>query len=371
MFQEKNHTPKDWKNFRELVGSGELRSLLSIVSDALYRSLSTRFTKRTSSVRMNIGILFLSLYAMGIFLDIILVGQGFRPVPTSFFITNGIVNYIIVIATEAFLQHFIKELRSGYLINQLVSIDDVQQLELSLRNIFNNRNSCIFGFLFSSIIHITFLYVDLLGGGILIRQLGIVYIVVIFISNFFWGTSLYVVVTFMQILGKINKFSVQISSFDPSQSEFVYKTVSLINRRLYLLAIVAALITVAIYIYGLSFVFPPMWILVPLIWGPSIGVFTIGHFSLAQVIIRAKQENLNSLQQQISRLCVVLDTIDKESLEKINQLVILHEKITSTSNTAINPSVVFNFVNSLLLPLPAFILVNWDQLSDLWISLFK
>ncbi len=57
---------------------------------------------------------------------------------------------------------------------------------------------------------------------------------------------------------------------------------------------------------------------------------------------------------------------DKETIDAINRLMDYHDRIKATPNSALNFRAGLGFLNSLLLPLIAFVLANLDKLLKLF-----
>jgi DNA-binding GntR family transcriptional regulator len=96
-------------------------------------------------------------------------------------------------------------------------------------------------------------------------------------------------------------------------------------------------------------------------WSPTIALFILYQTSLASIIRRAKWKALNEIQSQVEELRASNNLKDKETMEAINRLMDFHDRVKATRNSAIDSSTIINFINSLLLPLLAFLLGNFDK----------
>jgi hypothetical protein len=96
-------------------------------------------------------------------------------------------------------------------------------------------------------------------------------------------------------------------------------------------------------------------------WVPLIALFILYQTSLASIIRRAKWKTLNEIQTQVEELRATGSLKDKETIEAINRLMDFHDRVKATRNSAIDSSTIINFINSLLLPLIAFLLGNLDK----------
>jgi len=95
-------------------------------------------------------------------------------------------------------------------------------------------------------------------------------------------------------------------------------------------------------------------------------MFALNHTSLSSIIRRAKWKTLNEIQVKVEKLQAVENFEDKETMEAINRLMDYHDRVKATRNSALDFGTYLNFINSLLLPLLAFILGNLDLVLNLF-----
>jgi hypothetical protein len=98
------------------------------------------------------------------------------------------------------------------------------------------------------------------------------------------------------------------------------------------------------------------------VWAPTVLLYAAGQFHISSVISRAKWEILNEIQTKIESLYVLEDIPDKDTLERLEKLMDYHDRIKNTPNSAINLRSGLNFLNSLLLPVIAFVIGNLDKI---------
>jgi hypothetical protein len=73
---------------------------------------------------------------------------------------------------------------------------------------------------------------------------------------------------------------------------------------------------------------------------------------------------LNEVQEKIEKLYGGEEIPDKDALERLSKLMDYHDRIQSTPNSALNFRASLNFLNSLLLPILAFVFANLDKVLD-------
>lgn len=103
------------------------------------------------------------------------------------------------------------------------------------------------------------------------------------------------------------------------------------------------------------------------IWAPTIILYASGQFHLSNIITRAKWRMLNEVQTKIENLSKGGKVPDKAELERLEKLMNYHDRIRDTPNSALNFRSGLNFLNSLLLPVVAFVVANFQEV----IALFK
>lgn len=123
--------------------------------------------------------------------------------------------------------------------------------------------------------------------------------------------------------------------------------------------------TLVFTVYGITTLFWLIFLII-IIWGPAITFFIIGQYSLSNIITNAKWQKLNQIQSRVERLEAEANIEDKDTMETINRLMEYHNQILKTPNSALNIRASLNFLNSLLLPVLAFVLANLDKLLALF-----
>jgi hypothetical protein len=93
-------------------------------------------------------------------------------------------------------------------------------------------------------------------------------------------------------------------------------------------------------------------------------MYAAGQYHLSDVIVRAKWKLLNELQEKIEKLSGADEIPDKDGLDRLSKLMDYHDRIKATPNSALNFRASLNFLNSLLLPILAFILANLDKVIE-------
>jgi len=165
---------------------------------------------------------------------------------------------------------------------------------------------------------------------------------------------------FIAILcAQIGQYKLNLYTADPSSSEIILQLANLFGKLVYLGAIYAAFFVFVVAFIGLLLQY--IILLIILLWIPLVVVFVLYQVSLSSIIHRAKWKTLNEIQSQVEELKTTNNLKDKETMETINRLMDFHDRVKATRNSAIDSSTILNFINSLLLPLLAFLLGNLDK----------
>jgi hypothetical protein len=139
----------------------------------------------------------------------------------------------------------------------------------------------------------------------------------------------------------------------------------MLSNFVYIAAVLAAIVTLVAALLG--------WLTLATIiflalvgWGPLTALFVTNQVALAKIITRAKWKKLNEIQAQIEKLEAEENIAEKETMETINRLMDYHDRIKATRNSALDLRAGLNFLNSLLLPLLAFLLGNLKEVLKLF-----
>ncbi len=159
---------------------------------------------------------------------------------------------------------------------------------------------------------------------------------------------------------QLDKYSFDLYTPDPSSSEVVGRLSRLLTYILYVTIAFIVQLTI-----GLSYVnvittesAGPALIFSVFVWAPTVILYATGQYHLSDVIVRAKWKVMNQVQTKIERLYAGEKIPNRDTLEQLEKLMNYHDRIKSTPNSALNFRASLNFLNSLLLPILAFVATN-------------
>jgi hypothetical protein len=177
------------------------------------------------------------------------------------------------------------------------------------------------------------------------------------------GGAIYYGLVFWTLLVRLSRYHFKLYAADPSSSEVIHHLSGVLTRFLYVAAMLGASGTLITAFLGLLTP-AAIIILVLSIWSPLAAIFLTSQYALRKIITRAKWETLNEIQAEVERLQAEGKLTDKETMESANRLMDYHNRIKATRDSALDLRAALNFLNSLLLPLLAFLLANLGKVLE-------
>ena len=100
-------------------------------------------------------------------------------------------------------------------------------------------------------------------------------------------------------------------------------------------------------------------------WLPLIALFVVNQVAISGVITRSKRKSLNEVEAQMAALRPGVDPPEHDTMETLLWLWDYHDRIKGTRNSALDIMGIINLVNTLLIPLLAFLVANREVIFDL------
>jgi hypothetical protein len=165
---------------------------------------------------------------------------------------------------------------------------------------------------------------------------------------------------------QLHRYHFDLYTPDPSSSEVVGRLSRLLSFILYVTMgyIIQLMIGLGAFDILSEQTLLPGFLISLVVVSPMVIMYAAGQYHLSDVIVRAKWKMLNEVQEKIEKLSNGEDIPDKDALDRLARLMDYHDRIKSTPNSALNFRASLNFLNSLLLPILAFILANLDKVID-------
>jgi uncharacterized membrane protein len=177
--------------------------------------------------------------------------------------------------------------------------------------------------------------------------------------NMFGGAFLYQGFVVILLLMMLRRYDLKLFAADPATSELLSRLSGELVFFVYFTAVYSAIITLPNAALGASQTAGIVIVLV--LWLPIIAGFALNQTSLSSIVRRAKWKTLNEIQAKVEKLQSSENFETKETLDTINRLLDYHERVNKTRISALDFRAYLSFINSLLLPLLAFLLGNLDK----------
>jgi hypothetical protein len=168
---------------------------------------------------------------------------------------------------------------------------------------------------------------------------------------------------------RLHRYHFDLYEADPSSSEVVGRLSRLLTFIMYVTMGYIVWLTIGLtFVDVLTAATPlPGIVFSVFVWAPTVILYAAGQFHLSEIITHAKWKMLNEVQAKVEELYKERKIPDEGLLDRLGKLMDYHDRIRDTPNSALNFRAGLNFLNSLLLPVFAFLLANLKEV----ISLFK
>jgi hypothetical protein len=249
-----------------------------------------------------------------------------------------------------------------HLLEAIESVADLADLQRWSAAVFNVKKPLFFSLAFGILLGLYFpILLAMIRGGFV----GFGPTILAVITGFQTGMFVYYFLPFSVLPARLSRYQFRLYAADPSSSEVIDHLSDMLSNFVYITAVFAAIVTLVTALLG-WLTLATIIILVLVGWGPLTALFFINQYALAKIITRAKWKTLNEIQARIEKLGAEENIADKETMESINRLMDYHDRIKATRNSALDLRAGLNFLNSLLLPLLAFLLANIDKVPELF-----
>lgn len=262
--------------------------------------------------------------------------------------------FLVMVGSNLFV-HRLFTLFYDSVIDEIESISTLNDFENWLASICNRRVHFIVGFVGGVLAGSYVVYVYTLTFGTLFPLAIVIGFFEIYIVIFLLLYLLF----FMTVLSaRLGNYHLKLYTADPGNSEMISQLASLFSRIVYLVALYAAFFVFVVAFIGLLIQYIIMTIF--LFWIPLTILFVLYQGSLSSIVRRAKWETLKKIQGRVEKLQIAENFGDKETMDAVNRLMDYHDRVNATRNSALDFRAYFSFINSLVLPLLAFVLGNLD-----------
>jgi hypothetical protein len=160
---------------------------------------------------------------------------------------------------------------------------------------------------------------------------------------------MYFLLVFLLLPLRLGRYDYQLYPADPGSSPVIGHLSDLFAGQVLLYGVVAMGSMLFLTYAGLLIQILGISILVA--WLPIVLLFISGQVALRAIITRGKRLALSEIQARIERVQAGGDLAEKETMEKVNRLMDLHDRVKGSKDSALNLRAGLDFLNTLLLPL--------------------
>ena len=354
------------EELKRQLTTGEYQTLVDLVLDGTGR-LIQRLTRNPKSSSFWYSTLLITLITLltGLLLNASLPGElSLRSVlivlPGAGFVLVGYIVYRVPIHS------FFSALRNDIL-DSIESVADLTDLQNWLTLVCSKKNALVFALalgIFAGLATPVLLPLPprLIRGGVV--DVGLMLTAGMVTTQL--GMGVYCLLSFFALPSRLSRYQFKLYAADPSSSEVIGHLSGLLMRFVYMWGMLIASITLVSALLGsLAGLLSANVILVLLNWGLLAVLFVIIQLALAKIIARAKWKTLNEIQSQIERLRTQEEIPSEKTLAHLGKLMDYHDRVKATRNSALDLRSSLSFINSLLLPLLAFLLANLGEIVAL------
>jgi hypothetical protein len=180
---------------------------------------------------------------------------------------------------------------------------------------------------------------------------------------FLWtGFVLYYTFLFVQLPLRLGRCQFKLHAEEPVSTEVLVDWSGMMNFAAYMLAFSLAtgtLFTVTVTTFTLK----TLTFLI-LRWIPLIAIFIVNQIAISGIVTRSKRKSLSEVEAQMAKIRPRSIPPDHETMETLLHLWDYHDRIKDTRNSTLDVTGIINFVNTLLIPLLAFLIANREIIFE-------
>jgi hypothetical protein len=190
-------------------------------------------------------------------------------------------------------------------------------------------------------------------------------ILIYFVNFFHTGIALYGGLALIAFLFRLKNWDLVLYPDDPASSPILLQISNEINNFSLSAAIIFATLILPLRLLG-AFNLTIIIVYVVFTLIPLITLFVLANQAFSQQITRVKFERLKELQSKIMKLSSDVETLDKDSIVHIKNLMDYHDRVKSGRNSLYSSESFLNLLRSLALPILSVILGT----IDVWQRIF-
>ena len=273
-------------------------------------------------------------------------------------------NIVLVVVGSIFINLYIRQtfvFWRNEMLNAIESVLSLNEFEDWLEKVCNRRLHILITII-GGLTSILLLVIPL--SSLLREFVGYGFTLVTIIINIFVWSLIYQLFLIVMLSAGLRRYHLKLFASDPGSSELVSRLSGELSLVVYFVAIFAVVLTFTTALVGLLPTFG--FLLLLFYWNPIIAIFIINQTSLSTIIRRVKWKTLNEIQMKVEKLQTSRNFGNQETMDAIKRLMDYHDRVKATRDSALDFRAYLGFINSLLLPLLAFLLGNLDLVLKLF-----
>ena len=354
---EISHQSIEWEQLRGQLQAGEYKSSADLILDSI-GTLIQKISRRTKPPASWVSAVTIALLiALIAYLSALFTGEMSEDGLQTILYGAGLIFVNLIIAKEAFRRTF-KSFHEK-LFRNLKSNQGIKGLVGWLEETGNLWRPALLGL----IIYITYIAFLLPDPTKMPIDVVVIEAVIGGVLLIWSGFIIYYMCLFVVLPLRLSQCNIQLHREDPVNTEVLDDWSRMINFAAYMFAIMLAagtLFTISIISFNLN----TLYFVIPR-WLPLIAIFAVNQITISGLITKSKRETLNEIEAQMGELRSIEGSPDKEKLGTLLLLWDYHDRIKNTRNSALDINGLINFVNTLLIPIAAFLLANRKALLEL------
>ncbi|MFC2023575.1 hypothetical protein ACFLT5_02430 [Chloroflexota bacterium] len=343
------------EELKQRLADGEYRSSVDVILDTVGRILQ-KLTRRPRPPAFWISALAIALLvSLVAFLASLLTDALSRDAYLTIILGGTLIFLNLVIARSTFRRTF--DTLQKKLLDGLESNAGLTGLHAWLRGAADIKWPVLLG-LFTYVLYVAFILPDPIAAPSPIET--------IIVGGFMlWWTGFLIYYMFLFVLLplRLGRCQFKLHTEDPVSTEVLLDWSKMMSFAAYMFAFMLATGTL-FTATAATFRLRTLIFIIPR-WLPLITLFVVNQMAMSGVITRSKRKSLNEVEAQMAALRPTGDPPEHENMQTLLWLWDYHDRIIGSRGSFLHLRGILNLVNTLLIPLLAFLVANRQALFEL------
>jgi hypothetical protein len=177
------------------------------------------------------------------------------------------------------------------------------------------------------------------------------------------GFLMYYMLLFVILPLRLGRCQFKLHAEDPVSTEVLVDWSGMMSYAAYMFAFMLATGTL-FTVTAVPFTQTTLFFIVPR-WLPLIALFAVNQAAISGLITRSKRATLNDVESQMEALRPKGEPPGNETMETLLWVWDYHDRIKGTRDSGVDIKGILNLMNTLLIPLLAFLWANREAISEL------